>query len=257
MSRVFYRKRFSDYLGEQRAIDDIITFYEPDPSPTPIPVTPTPTPTPSVTPSVTPNPTITPTQTKTPTPTPSFVSYSGLFCSGNTQNDACFCINPSVTLYSSQPFYTLSQQVYTDAGLTNQISVGLFLSSGGTAYEYQYIYFNPSLEIVGSCPTPTPTITSTPTITHTNTLTPTPTNTSSPTPTNTPVPVTPTPSVTSTVTPTITSTVTPTVTTTNTPTPTLTPTNTPTPTEPGGYKLLAESGANLQSETPDDINIEH
>lgn len=41
------------------------------------------------------------------------------------------------------------------------------------------------------------------------------------------------------------------------PSPTPTPTLTPTPTEPAGYKLLAESGANLQSETPDDINIEH
>lgn len=48
---------------------------------------------------------------------------------------------------------------------------------------------------------------------------------------------------------------TPTISPTNTVTPT--PTLTPTPTEPAGYKLLAEDGANLQSETPDDINIEH
>lgn len=68
MSKVFYRKKFSDYLGEQRAIDDIITFYEPDPSPTPVPVTPTPTPTPSSSPIP---PTPTPTLTKTPTRTPS------------------------------------------------------------------------------------------------------------------------------------------------------------------------------------------
>lgn len=67
MSKVFYRKKFSDYLGEQRAIDDIITFYEPDPSPTPVPVTPTPTPTPSSSPIP---PTPTPTLTKTPTATP-------------------------------------------------------------------------------------------------------------------------------------------------------------------------------------------
>jgi hypothetical protein len=95
MSKVFYRKKFSDYLGEQRAIDDIVQVYEPNPSPTPVPVTPTPTPTktstptptpsvtstltptPSITPSITPTntntpsvtPTLTPTKTTTPTPT--------------------------------------------------------------------------------------------------------------------------------------------------------------------------------------------
>jgi len=82
MSRIFYRKRFSDYLGEQRAIDDIVQFYIPDggvtPTPTPVPVTPTPTPsitptrtlTPTPTPSITPTRTLTPTPTKTGTPTP-------------------------------------------------------------------------------------------------------------------------------------------------------------------------------------------
>ena len=82
MSKVFYRKKFSDYLGEQRAIDDIIAQFIPDggitPTPTPVPVTPTPTPTktstptptPSITPSVTSTLTPTPTKTGTPTPTP-------------------------------------------------------------------------------------------------------------------------------------------------------------------------------------------
>lgn len=82
MSRIFYRKKFSDYLGEQRAIDDIITFFTSDPLPsptptpsnTPFPITQTPTPTVSVTvtptPSFTATPTITPTQTKTPSITP-------------------------------------------------------------------------------------------------------------------------------------------------------------------------------------------
>jgi hypothetical protein len=79
MSKVFYRKKFSDYLGEQRAIDDIVQFFTQDPSPsptpTPLPLTPTPTttktptPTPSVT-SATPTPTATPTYTPTPTSTP-------------------------------------------------------------------------------------------------------------------------------------------------------------------------------------------
>jgi hypothetical protein len=77
MSKIFYRKKFSDYLGEQRAIDDIVTFFTQDigPTPTPTPVTPTPTPTPSITPTsspipLTPTPSITPTNTPvTPTPT--------------------------------------------------------------------------------------------------------------------------------------------------------------------------------------------
>lgn len=82
MSKVFYRKKFSDYLGEQRAIDDIYASFIPDggvtptptPSPTPGNVTPTPTPTltktPTPTPSVTSTLTPTPTKTGTPTPTP-------------------------------------------------------------------------------------------------------------------------------------------------------------------------------------------
>jgi len=79
MSKVFYRKKFSDYLGEQRAIDDIYAGFIPNPSPTPspspLPVTPTPTPTPSITPTITPSitPTLTSTPTTTPTPTSSGV----------------------------------------------------------------------------------------------------------------------------------------------------------------------------------------
>lgn len=86
MSKIFLRKQFSYYLGENRAINDTIVQFGPDPSPTPVPITPTPTPTitstpsptPSITttPSITPTntssvtPTITPTKTSTPTPTP-------------------------------------------------------------------------------------------------------------------------------------------------------------------------------------------
>ena len=73
MAKVFYRKQFSDYLGEQRAIDDIVVRFEADPSPsptpTPLPTTPTPTPTKTSTP--TPTPTITSTNTPTPSITPS------------------------------------------------------------------------------------------------------------------------------------------------------------------------------------------
>lgn len=93
MSKVFYRKKFSDYLGQEMALLDIFAQNIPNPSPTPTPSplpitpsitptntkTPTPTPTPSITPTITPTSTttptitptntITPTQTKTPTPT--------------------------------------------------------------------------------------------------------------------------------------------------------------------------------------------
>jgi hypothetical protein len=89
MSKVFLRKQFSNYLGENRALDDIIVRYiadiSPSPTPTPLPITPTPTPTPSITPTstLTPTPSITPTNTGTPTQTPT-----------NTQTPS---ITPSIT----------------------------------------------------------------------------------------------------------------------------------------------------------------
>lgn len=79
MGRVFNNTKFSDYLGENRGILDIVVRNVPDvqPSPTPTPTqtpTKTPTPTPSVTatitPTVTSTPTVTPTKTSTPTVTP-------------------------------------------------------------------------------------------------------------------------------------------------------------------------------------------
>jgi hypothetical protein len=72
MGQVFYRKKFSSYLGEQRALLDITAMFTSDlpPSPTPTPsVTPTQTPGASPTPTVTPTATVTPTVTPTPTPT--------------------------------------------------------------------------------------------------------------------------------------------------------------------------------------------
>jgi hypothetical protein len=65
MSKIFRRKKFSYYLGEQRALDDIVVAYTNNPTPTP-----TPSITPSNTPTGTPNPTATPTTTSTPTTTP-------------------------------------------------------------------------------------------------------------------------------------------------------------------------------------------
>lgn len=70
MGRVFLNKKFSDYLGENRALLDIVVRFVPDgpvPSPTP---TPTLTRTPTPTPSITPTRTVTPTVTSTPTVTP-------------------------------------------------------------------------------------------------------------------------------------------------------------------------------------------
>jgi hypothetical protein len=73
MSRIFARKEFSNYLGEDRALNDsVISFFPEFPSPTPSLTPPvTQTPTPSVTPAVT----QTPTQTGTPTPTPSSTPF--------------------------------------------------------------------------------------------------------------------------------------------------------------------------------------
>jgi hypothetical protein len=92
MSKVFLRKQFSNYLGENRAIDDIIVRYDADiqPTPTPTPSN-TPTPTPSITPTNTATPTITPTSTLTPTPsiTPTLTNTPT-----NTQTPS---ITPSIT----------------------------------------------------------------------------------------------------------------------------------------------------------------
>lgn len=63
MPQVFYRKKFSYYLGEERALDDIVVRYESL-------IPPTPTGTPSVTPSNTPTPSVTNTPSLTPTGTP-------------------------------------------------------------------------------------------------------------------------------------------------------------------------------------------
>ena len=83
MGRVFLRKEFSGYLGENRSILDINASFIPNtPTPTPtsssIPLTQTPTPsitssptvTPTKSPTATPTKTVTPTPTKTSTPTP-------------------------------------------------------------------------------------------------------------------------------------------------------------------------------------------
>jgi hypothetical protein len=221
----------------------------------------------------------------------------GQFCTGFTQTDACICTG-TTTLYSTQPFYTLNQQVFTQPIFNPSYwaPFDLYMSSGGTSYQYQYTMFAPGLVELGACPTPTPTITPTNTITPTITNTPTPTETligqtchlmtensenimtennnfidvencsePLPTPTTTVTStltptITPTPEITqtptNTITPTSSITPSPTSEPTNTPTQTLTPTPTQT-TEPPGHKLLAESGENIQTEVPQDIEIQH
>ncbi len=72
MGRVFLNKQFSNYLGEQRAINDIVIGFVADaPAPTPsITASPTETQQPTPTPTNTSTPTQTPTPDSSPTPTP-------------------------------------------------------------------------------------------------------------------------------------------------------------------------------------------
>ena len=91
-------------------------------------------------------------------------------------------------------------------------------------YDLFFSGFNQTCQLVITCPTPTPTVTTTPTVTPTNTNTPsvTPTNTATQTPTNTP-----------------------------------TPTLTPTPSTPVTFHLQAENTDNILAENSDFIDIEH
>jgi hypothetical protein len=187
MSRIFRRKQFSNYLGEQRAIDDITSQFIPDPSPTPIPVTPTPTPsitptltpsvtpslTPSVTPSLTPTISVTPslTPTKTPTPTPTITPSAEFFI-----YDAQDCNDPfaAPVVVKSTSFLIIGSSVKV-------------VGDSNTCYEILNTGFPPEDFIVDTTytdcidcnititPTPTPTSTVTPTPTPTSTVTPTPT----------------------------------------------------------------------------------
>jgi hypothetical protein len=96
----------------------------------------------------TPTPTVTPTPTPTPAP-----YYSGIFSTGNTQNDACTGVS-ATTLYSFSPYFTNDQKVFTQPinDSAYWAPFGLYMVSGGTAYEYQYTMFAPGLVLIGSCP---------------------------------------------------------------------------------------------------------
>ena len=172
MAKVFYRKQFSDYLGENRAINDIVVAYEPAPSPSPLPPTPTPTPTktstptptPSITPSITPTltstptttptntPTLTntPTTTKTPTPTPSStppppfdadaaVYLAAVISAGGTTNptisaatNTLFTQLKGAGLYAKMPYF------YPMLGATAASNAIMGNRTFGTTYDLTY-----------------------------------------------------------------------------------------------------------------------
>lgn len=103
MGRVFYNKRFSDYLGENRAIMDIVENFVPD-------IVPSPTPTPSVTPTNT--PTLTPTNTNTPTPsiTP---SVTPSITASNTPTPT-ISVTPSPNPVCPQEVIISNHQIFTE-----------------------------------------------------------------------------------------------------------------------------------------------
>lgn len=149
-SRVYYRKKFSDYLGEERAILDIYKESELAPSPTP---------TPSITPSVTPTIGLTP--TPTPTPSPGYCDTCGQWEveHGGGPGD---------------PDYTFTYvDCYTRESLSGSVSPGNVITLTCVCDDslQGQAPGEPSFSRLGACPTPTPT----PTITPTKTLTPTPT----------------------------------------------------------------------------------
>ena len=197
MAQVFRRKKFSSYLGEQRAIDDIVMLFTVD-------VYPTPTPTPSITPSNTPTPSITPTGTPLITSTPTQTSTPTTTLTASPTPDPTNTSTPTQTSTPTpDPTTTPTQTPSPTTTLT-------------------------------ASPTPDPTSTPTQTPSPTTTLTASPTPDPTSTPTQTPSPTTtltasPTPDPTQT--PTQTSTPTTTITASPTPNPTTTPTQTPSPTK--------------------------
>jgi hypothetical protein len=261
----FYRKQFSNYLGEQRAVLDIVIGFSPNPSQTP---TPSPTATLQITPSLT--STLTPTPTSTPNP----------LCPQSivgTRNRPFSTMLPGtndydrITTFNSGYLTTVSygSATFVSGAAPNGLDyVGYGKSSGSTYYQYMRVYnegvdagwlwstSNGDYLANGGSPISTGPISSItdPTLTGStisdgyafpipgfvrNSIfgnlyylaypsscpTPTPTSTGTGTPT-------PTPTNTATNTPTPTNTATPTPTRTGTPTPTMTMTPTSSPAVP-------------------------
>jgi len=114
MGRVFRRKQFTNYLGENRGILDIDTSFIADPSPSP---TPTPSPT-----QVSPTPT--PTNTPTPTPTNPFNMNIGNGFDRQT-NSVIFDSNGDYYVAGTQWNYDLNYS----RGFTKVLNDGTFDSS--------------------------------------------------------------------------------------------------------------------------------
>lgn len=122
MSKVFLRKQFSNYLGENRALDDIIVRFEADiqPTPTPTPVPVSPTPTPSITSTLTP----TPTRTGTPVPTTTPTS------TGTPVATSTPTLTPTTTNTGTPVPTTTPTRTPTPSAPANK-TLGLILSDGG------------------------------------------------------------------------------------------------------------------------------
>jgi hypothetical protein len=218
MPEVFYRKKFSYYLGEQRAIDDIVLEFIPVPSPTP-----------------------TPNYCESGITDFTLWFYTdccGTYVSGTTMGlsicyDNRFAKDGIAGSYGPCSTSCATPTPTPTPSITPSVTPTITPTTTTTSTPTN----TPTTTI-----TATPTNTGTPTVTPTNTQTETPTNTPTTTPTNTPtasVTATPTntgtptvtPTNTQTSTPTNTPTVTPTTTLTATPTQTVTPTVTPTNTQ--------------------------
>lgn len=151
MAQVFRRKKFSSYLGEQRAIDDIVMMFTsdlgPTPSPTPTPITPTPTaspvsPTPTPTPSITPSSTPQSTSTPTPTRTPQVTSTPTSTSTPQPTSTPTSTSTPTNTPTSS-PVPLIEYHLQTEGGDN-------ILTENGDYIDIEYAAPSPT-------PTPTPT----------------------------------------------------------------------------------------------------
>ena len=154
-------------------------------------ITRTPSITPSITrtPSVTRTPSITPSVTATINPTPSITPSQGVTVilitafEGTSSSAACIINNNSAPFAwirvatLSEDTFTVGKQWYADSGLTTPYPAGYYADLSSTSSNYQKwvrIDTNGIVAEVGSCVSPTPSITPTKTPTPTPTVTPTP-----------------------------------------------------------------------------------
>ena len=152
MARTFYRKKFSNYLGEQRAIDDIVLSFTADigPSPTPTPsITPSPTTTPAVT--STPTPSVTSTLTQTPTTTPTNTPTNTGTPTQTPTNTATPTFTPTPT---KTPNALCPQQLILSASSPSYL-YGLYnratINTGGT-FETAWYNFDDNIMNYGTNP---------------------------------------------------------------------------------------------------------